>query len=169
MQQMNFLITALAALIPLIMGSIWYSKAVFGKAWMKAANINENDKKGGHMALTFILTYVLSFLLAIILNPIVIHQYGLMSVVAGDPGVLKADKASANYMWLLDAMDKYGHEFRTFKHGAFHATITAIMLVLPIIAINGMFERKGAKYIFINFFYWMVSMMLMGGVICQWT
>lgn len=166
---MNFLVTALAALIPLIMGFIWYNPKVMGKAWMRSAGLREEQMKGGNMILIFILTYVFSFMLALILNPVVIHQYGLMSVVAGDPGVLKEDKASEAYLWLLDAMNKYGTTFRTFKHGAFHGTIAAIMFVLPVFGINAMFERKGAKYVMINVFYWIITLALMGGVICQWT
>ncbi len=169
MQQMNFLITALAALIPLIMGFIWYNPKVMGNAWMKSAGLKEEQMKGGNMALVFILTYVFSFFIALILNPVVIHQYGLMSVVMDQPGMKEQDKASEAYIWLLDAMGKYGHEFRTFKHGAFHGTIAAIMFALPILGINAMFERKGAKYIMINVVYWIITLALMGGVICQWT
>lgn len=169
MQQMNWMVIALAALIPLVMGFIWYNPKVVGNAWMKSAGMTEDKMKGGNMALIFILTYVFSFMVALILNPVVIHQYGLMSVVMDQPGMMEGDKTSEAYLWLQDAMNKYGHSFRTFKHGAFHATIVAIMLVLPVFGINAMFERRGAKYVMINVFYWIITLALMGGVICQWT
>ena len=47
-------------------------------------------------------------------------------------------------------MADYGDAFRTFKHGALHGTIAGIFIALPIIGTNALFERKSAKYIFIN-------------------
>lgn len=169
MQDMNFLVTALAALIPLLVGFIWYNKALMGKAWIRSTKFTEEQLKGGNMAVVFILTYIFSLMVALILNPIVIHQYGLFSVIQGEPGMKTQDPNSPAMLWLADAMNKYGHIFRTFKHGALHGTIAAIMLGLPIIGINALFERRGGKYIFINLFYWIICLALMGGVICQWT
>jgi hypothetical protein len=39
--------------------------------------------------------------------------------------------------------------------------------VLPLIGINSLFERKSFKYIFIHTGYWIISLALMGGVLCQ--
>ena len=39
----------------------------------------------------------------------------------------------------------------------------------PILAINAMFERKTVKYIAINTGYWVVTLALMGGILCQWV
>jgi hypothetical protein len=43
------------------------------------------------------------------------------------------------------------------------------MLVLPILSINAMFERKGFKYIAINAGYWIITLGLMGGIICGFS
>jgi hypothetical protein len=61
----------------------------------------------------------------------------------------------------------FGGDFRTFKHGALHGTITGIGLALPIVAVNAMFERKGVKYILINAGFWTLCLIVMGGIICQ--
>ena len=53
--------------------------------------------------------------------------------------------------------------------GIFHGIITGIFLILPIVAINAMFERRGYKYIFINAGYWLVSLAIMGGIICAYS
>lgn len=58
------------------------------------------------------------------------------------------------------------NKFRTFKHGSFHGIIGAIFFALPILGINALFERRGAKYIFLHLGYWVITMALMGGVIC---
>jgi hypothetical protein len=40
MIQFNFLTTAVAALIPLVIGFIWYGPLLFKKAWMKEVGFN---------------------------------------------------------------------------------------------------------------------------------
>jgi hypothetical protein len=153
-----------AALIPLVIGFIWYNPKVFGNAWMKAADITEDKMKGANMALIFGLTYLLSLFAAFGLVAITIHQTHLFSIFANEPGI--EDPNSEIGMLFKSLWDKYGSNFRTFKHGAFHGVLASIMLALPIIGINAMFERKGFKYIAINVGFWMVSFALMGGVIC---
>jgi hypothetical protein len=39
--------------------------------------------------------------------------------------------------------------------------------MLPILATNALFERKGFKYIAINAAYWIITLAVMGGIICQ--
>lgn len=162
MQQFNWLITALAALIPLIMGGIWYSKALFANTWMRINRFREEDMKGANMILIFGLTYLLAFMLSVSLSTIVIHQTALASIVGGFD-VQAADKA-----WLEQSMKTYGGNFRTFKHGALHGCMSAIFFVLPVIGIISLFERRGWKYVLIHVGYWFVTLGLMGGVLCQW-
>jgi hypothetical protein len=38
-----------------------------------------------------------------------------------------------------------------------------------MIAINGLFERKSWQYIFIHSGYWIISLMIMGAVVCAWV
>ena len=66
-------------------------------------------------------------------------------------------------------MASYGKNFRTFKHGAFHGTLTGIMFILPVIATGALFEQKSFKYVMVNAGYWVVTIALMGGVICQFS
>ncbi len=168
MPNINFLVVALAALIPLIIGFIWYNPKVFGNAWMKGTGKTEEQlKTGANMPLTFGLTYLFSLMVAVILHPIVIHQFGVISVLVNEPGL--QDPNSEAGKWLADFMAKYGNNFRTFKHGVLHGTITGIFIALPVIGVNGLFERKSAKHIFINAGYWIVCMALMGGVICAYS
>ena len=68
----------------------------------------------------------------------------------------------------LAFMEEFGNEFRTFKHGALHGVLAGVFFFFPVIAINGMFERKSWKYIFINTGYWVISLAIMGAIICSW-
>ena len=64
MPEVNWLAVALSALSSLVLGGIWYSPALFAKAWQSAAGLSDEQLKSGNMALTFGLTFVLSFIAA---------------------------------------------------------------------------------------------------------
>ena len=163
----NLVILAVAALIPLVLGFIWYNPKVFGTAWMNACGFTEEDLKGANMGVIFLLSYVFSFFLATVVNMLVIHQNGVHQVLMSDPDALV--EGTEAYKYLQDFMAKYGQEFRTFKHGVLHGGLAGIFFVLPVLGTNALFERKGFKYIAVNVGYWTVCMALMGGVICQFS
>ncbi len=164
---LNFPILLGAALIPLIVGFVWYNPKVFGTMWMKTNNLTPKDLEGANMALILGLTYVFSVLIAISLNFMVIHQISIYSVVQGDPD-LEVVGSELN-LWIESFMAKYGNNFRTFKHGSLHGTIAALFFATPVIAINALFERKSTKYVLIHAGYWIVSLAIMGGIICQFS
>lgn len=56
-------------------------------------------------------------------------------------------------------------EFDTFKHGAFHGVFIGVVMAIPVLVTNGMFERKTAKNLVINAIYWLITLALMGGVL----
>jgi len=165
--EVNFIVLLVAALIPLIIGFIWYNPKVFGNAWMKEAGMTEDKMKGGNMARTFIMTYILSLFAAVGITLMVVHQYHLWSMLQDIPNF--NDEASPSHQLYNDLMARWGHEFRSIRHGMFHGVLGGIVMALPIIGINAMFERKSARYIFINAGFWIVSFALMGGVICEWV
>lgn len=160
MDLFNFPAMLVAAVSALVVGFIWYNPKVFGNSWMKAAGMTDEQVKGGNMAKIFSLALFFAFLLSTALPGIVIHQMGAFSLVGGDPST-----ALPSYeAFIAD----YSDAFRTFKHGAFHGVLTGIFIALPIIGTNALFERKGAKYIFINAGYWIVTLGVMGAIICGW-
>ncbi|HTF81934.1 MAG TPA: DUF1761 domain-containing protein [Cytophagales bacterium] len=163
----NFLVLFLSALIPLAIGFVWYHKKVFGTTWLRVSNISEEQTKNTNMALTFGLTYLFSLFIALAIHGMVIHQMHIYSIVVDEPAI--KDPNSELNLWIKGFMDKYGNNFRTFKHGAFHGFLTGIFVALPIIGINALFERKSFKYVAINVGYWTLCIALMGGVICEFA
>lgn len=163
----NWLIILAAAFIPLVIGFVWYTPKVFGNAWMKACGLDEEKLKGANMPLTFGLCFVFSFLLAMAMNFMVIHQFHFYSILMNEAGLKEAGSEVNNLA--ASFMSKYGNNFRTFKHGAFHGTIGGFFIAMPVLATNALFERKGFAYISINVGYWIVSMALMGGVVCAFS
>jgi len=167
MYELKLWIIPIAALIPMIMGFIWYNPKVMGKAWMEATGLTDEKMKGANMGLVFGLSYVFSCLLAFAMVTLTIHQMGFQSILMNEPGF--GVEGSDMYIFFHDFLSKYGNNFRTFKHGALHGTIGGLIIAFPIIATNGMFERKSWKYIWINTGYWVITMMLMGGFVCQFA
>jgi hypothetical protein len=162
--EMNFYIFFLAALVPLIIGFVWYGP-LFGNVWMKEMGFTKESLAGQNRVLTLILSYVFSLFIAMFLLPATIHQMGVYSTLAGEPGF--AESTGEAFTYFQDFLLNYGDRFRTFKHGALHGTLSGLFLALPIIAIIAMFERKSLKYIGINAGYWIVTLAIMGGLVCQ--
>ncbi|CAL2062307.1 DUF1761 domain-containing protein [Tenacibaculum sp. 190524A05c] len=163
--EFNFLICAVAALIPLVIGFVWYGP-LFKNAWMKEMGFTEESMQGANMPLIFGLCYVLGFIIALGLMPVVIHQMGVFAVFAGDPGF--NEQTGEGYKTFTSIMESHGHNFRSFKHGTLHGGLLGFFTAMPILAIQAMFERKSFKYIAINAGYWIVTLAIMGGIICQW-
>jgi hypothetical protein len=134
MPQPNILAIVLGALIPMLLGFIYYHPKTFGKVWMESTGLSEEDLKKGNMAVIFGVSLVMSLLMS---------------------------------MFLLVNVDGPGqeNEFDSFKHGAFHGFLLALMVAMPVMVITGLFERKSFKNLSINILYWIITLSLMGGVI----
>lgn len=165
MQYNFFLVAAITALVPLFMGAIWYNPKVFGTSWMKINGFTDpvKMKEEFNMPLVFGLTYVFGFFISMILSGVVIHQMGFWSMLQNHISEPAIQKMFEDVM----STSTLASDFRTFKHGALHGGITAIGVALPIIGINALFERRGFKYIFIHTGYWFVTLIIMGGILCQ--
>ena len=165
--ELNWYVSFIASIIPILVGFIWYHPRVFGKAWLKSIKSTEEDLKGRKMLLVFGLCYLFSLMLSFALMPMVIHQMHMFSVFANDATM--KDPNSASSLYVKNFFDLYGTNFRTFKHGAFHGALASLFFALPIIGIIALFEKKTFKYVAIHTGYWLVTLALMGGVICNWV
>lgn len=134
MPQINWLSIVIAAIMPMLVGFVWYNPKVFGNGWMKAAGLTEADAKKGNMAVIFGVSLVMAFLMS---------------------------------FFLLFNVDGPGQEgaFDSFKHGAFHGGVMALMLAMPIMVTNALFEQKSLRYMLYNIGFWFVSLVLMGGIL----
>jgi hypothetical protein len=150
-----------AAVAALVIGAIWYNPKIgFGNVWMQASGMTEEKMKGGKIAVIFGLSLVFAALLSVLLMQFTNHQWGAIGMVGGDPELAKPS---------FDVfMADYGDAFRTFKHGALHGIMFGILGALPIIGTIALFERKSAKYIFVNSGYWILTLAIMGGILCAW-
>ncbi|HSD08020.1 DUF1761 domain-containing protein [Flavobacterium sp.] len=161
--EMNWIAILVSALTTIVVGFVWYNPKVFGTIWMKENGLTQEELRQGNMLKIFGLTYIFSLLIVMIEMSLTIHQTGPVSMIGG-PG--KINEALPSYHAF---MNDYGTAYRTFKHGALHGFISGLFFAFPIIAINGLFERRSWKYIFIHAGFWTVSLCIIGAIICQWA
>lgn len=158
----NFTPILVATFVSLVVGFIWYNPKVFGTIWMNETGMTEEKAQQGNMLKIFGLTIVYSFFISFLLSPMVIHQLGAMGMIGGDPS--KIDPTSSYFAFMAE----YGDKFRTFQHGALHGCMVGVLFVMPITAINSLFEHKSWKYMLVTGGFWVVTLTIMGAIICGW-
>ncbi len=167
--EMNFLALLVAALVPMLLGFIWYHEKVFGKSWMAAAGMTDEKIKSGNMALILGVTFLFSLMIAYVMNIIAIHDGFISGATAHATNYGEAEPGSEMAKWLEYYQTNLAAANHTFKHGAFHgALIGGLFIAVPVLAINALFERKGFKYIAVNAGYWIVCLGIMGGIVAAW-
>lgn len=157
---MNPLAIVVAAVAALAIGAAWYHPKAFGTAWMRESGMTAEKMQKGNMAVIFGVALIFSALLALLLVQFTNHQFGAVQMIGGDPSTAKPSFEAF--------MADYGTAFRSAKHGALHGALFAILGALPILGTNALFERKSWKYIFINVGYWLVTLAVMGAILCGW-
>ncbi len=63
-EHVNWLAVVAAALSTFVLGGLWYSPALFGRAWMAENNLSEEQLRKGNMAKIFGLSFVFSLLMS---------------------------------------------------------------------------------------------------------
>lgn len=158
----NLYMFFVAGIIPMIIGAIYYSPMVAGKSWMNVNGFHEKDLEGGNMIAIFGGAYILSVIASFALSGIVIHQPSVFQL--GVPEVLT--EGSPEHSQMVEYMKMFGDKHRNFGHGALHGGIISFFLILPIIGIISLFERRGFKYVIIHFVYWLITLSIVGGLLC---
>jgi hypothetical protein len=164
-KSMNIIAILVSALVPMIIGFVWYNPKVLGTVWQKETGLTDQQIKGANMPVIFGVSLVLSFLLSLSLQYMVIHQLHFASMLFKQPFNDPNTEIGAMYKTI---MDQYGTAYRTFKHGALHGVISGIFVITPVIATNALFERRSFKLIAINCGYWIISLGIMGGILSAW-
>jgi len=73
MPQINVLATIAAAVAAFVLGGLWYSPALFGRAWQREVGLSDEELKRGNMTRIFgtalLLSLVAAFVFALFLGP----------------------------------------------------------------------------------------------------
>lgn len=163
----NFWAILVAAIVTMPIGFIWYHPKIFGAAWMKSIGADDSKlKEGMNMGLIFGLSLLFALLISYSLAFVVIHQYGIASLLADqDQAWFTGAKIELS---VNGKIQDYTNNYRTFRHGVFHGVQLGLLFVTPVLGTNALFERRGFRYIVINGGYWIISLGIMGGIICAW-
>jgi hypothetical protein len=155
----NYLALLIAAFSSLFIGLIWYHPKVMGTIWMKESGMTDEKMKSRNIFGILFMALIYAYLMSFMIQFMVIHQYGVVGAIGGDPSI-----ALPSYFAF---MNDYGSTFRTFQHGMIHGFLSGLFLAMPIIGVNALFERKSFKYTLVNGGYWIISFIVMGGIICS--
>ena len=127
-----------AAVSSMVVGSIWYSKGVFGPPWMKLAGLSERQfkemqQKDGWMPMATM------FVLALIMAYVLAHVTYLSAEFFTDASYHYAAVSSGFWMWLG--------------------------FVVPTTLGTGLFSGTRKKLMALNLGNWLVTLLVMGWVI----
>ena len=82
MVPVNYVAVVIGAILAMVVGSVWYSKALFGKEWMKLVGKSESDINKGNMPLLYGTMFVGALVEAYVLAHF-IHYAGAYSLING--------------------------------------------------------------------------------------
>lgn len=160
MEQANWLIIPIAAILPLILGFIWYHPKVLGTKLAQMTGETPSNLSIGKIALI----YLFSLLLAYILTLMSVHQSAIFQLFFMDPDMANANSEFSVFM--NDFMAKYGDRHRSFGHGMVHGAEAGLMFSLALIGISTLLQGKSLKPAWIHIGFWIVCCSLMGGLAC---
>ncbi|WP_235298696.1 DUF1761 domain-containing protein [Portibacter marinus] len=137
----NWWAILVAGISAFVLGGVWYSPALFGKAWMKENKLTEEDIKGGNASKIYGWAFVISL------------------IMSANLGMFLGDSPEACIGECAQRTDVTWGTIAGFLAGIW---------AFAAIAIVALFEQKSAKYIFINGGYVLIALMLMGAIIGIW-
>ncbi len=141
MSTINWLAVLAAGISAFVLGGVWYSPLLFGKAWMSENKMTVEDVKKGNAGKIYGWAFILSL------------------IMAANLGMFLKDTPAE---CIGNCAQKTDVTWGTIA--GFLAGIWAFCGL----AIVGLFEHKTARYIFINGGYLLVALILMGAIIGVW-
>lgn len=163
MEQVNFYMLPIAALIPLILGYVWYHPAVFGNRLAK--NIGQSPDQigtfGSFKKIGFV--YLFSLLLSYIILLLSVHQLGAHLLFLGERQM--EDPNYGAHAFLANFMEQYGERHRTFGHGVLHGLETGLFVSLALIGATTIIEGRPLKQVWPHIGFWVLCSALIGGVL----
>jgi hypothetical protein len=141
MGTINWIAVLVAGISAFVLGGVWYSPALFGKAWMTENKMTVSDVKAGNAGKIYGWAFVLSLIMAA----------NLAMYLADSPATCPDECAQrTDITW-----------------GTQMGFLSGLWPFCGI-AIVGLFEHKSARYIFINGGYLLLALTLMGAIIGVW-
>jgi hypothetical protein len=141
MNSLNWLAVLVAAISAFVVGGIWYSPTLFGKAWMADNKFTLEQVKQGNFGKIYGWAFIFTLIAAV----------NLAMFLTDTP-----PECTGNCAQKTD-----------ISFGAMGGFLAGLW-VFAFVAVHGMFERKSWRLIFINGGYSIVALTLMGAIIGVW-
>ena len=158
----NLIVIVACGLIPIVMSMIYYHPSVLGTMWLKEAGMTRDDMKANQKPLKFLLGFILNVLLAFGVFTMVTHEFSVAGLVGGDPELMKEGTTAAAFL------AEHAGNFSNFGHGAAHGIMIAIVAIAPFIGHVYLWSGKSFKLFLLDWVFWTLAVIVMGGVISQW-
>jgi hypothetical protein len=164
MEELNWWLFLLTALIPLVIGHFWYGQ-LFKSQWLRHAEITAERAESINLVKVLLWSYLFGLLGSYIVLIYSVHQIAIFQVFLFDPAT--QDASSSISQSIQEFMSTYGTRHRTFGHGVIHGMELGLFISLPLIGMHTLLENRSFKYALIHIGFWIVCLALMGGVLCQ--
>ena len=140
MEQMhlNWIAYAVAVIVQMMIGYIWFHPSVMGKMWVQACGKSIDEIRPKKPGMTYGLTIVYTLL----------NTLFLMLNVVG-PG-------------------QEDVKFHTFQHGLFHAVLFTLMVTLPVLGTPALHEGRPKGWMVVQLGYWFVRISVAMGILSLW-
>lgn len=142
---LNWLAIIVAALMPMVIGFIYYHPKVLGGVWMRANGFTQESIGTGPKPILYLVATVLSLMLAFWCRA----QF------------MDVHQTSLNF-------DGTPKDWVTFQHGAAHGLIYGLLVILPIFGTNAIFEKRSLSYVLVNVGYWTLTLIAVCAIVCGW-
>lgn len=142
MYDINYWAILVSAIAFFMLGSLWYTKVLFGNAWVESMGKTmeelEKEKADTNMTKSFVIMFISALLMAFVMA----HFLNFMTAALPESNKLHVGLWTAFWAWV-----------------GFIASY-----VLTAVA----FEDRPWKYYFINTGYWLVGALMMGVILSIW-
>ncbi len=140
-QSINWLAVLAAGISAFVLAGVWYSPALFGKAWMKENKMTIDEIRKGNKGKIYGGAFILTL------------------VIAANMGMFLAEPAADCPEGCVLKVD--------IAWGAIAGLLSGIWIA-AFLSIIGLFEHRSVKHIFINAGYCVAALVLMGAIIGAW-
>lgn len=122
----------ISVVLTMLLGMIWYSKPVFGRAWMQMSKLTEADMQNANMKKSFVIGILASALMAYMVNAVV-----MMTGASSLSEVLTV----AVYVWLATTIPAELHgiawDQRPFKLMLINASNSLLTYLIAVFVVQG--------------------------------
>lgn len=157
----NFIVIIATAFIPMVLGMLWYSPALFGNAWLKEMGLTQDQMKENQKPLKFLMAFICNILLAIGLFTMCTHEFSVLGLVGGNEDLLRTGTGGA-------FLAEYGGTYARFSHGVVHGLFSSLLVAVPLIGHRCLWAGKSFKFFLLDLGFWTLCIVLMSGIISQW-